>query len=250
MSLAIAGVSNAAGQVVYTDIDPDETIDDSTYEVDFNGDSIVDFTITNNGAGGFAVRMYNDQSNSVMGQNFGGNYNYPDVLSSSAIIGSTANFTANPYYQTLNWNGCTYTNSQWCGGITDRFVGVAFNVGSDVHYGWIQLDVPEDAATFTIKGFAFDATPGEAIFAGDQGLGTDDNNFVDFVQFMDADGNLNVSAATVIEDVTIHNIAGQSVIQTTVNNNRGVIALNNLSNGIYIATVTIEGQRKSFKLVK
>ncbi len=250
MSLAIAGVSNAMGQVDYTDIDPDETIDDTSYDVDFNNDGTIDFTITNSGASGAAVRMYNTQSNSVLGANFGGNYNYPYVLVNSAPIASSGNFTAHPYYQTLNWNGCAYTNSNWCGGITDAFVGVRFNVGAEQHYGWIQLDVPADATTFTIKGFAFEATPDTEILAGDTGLGIDQNAFEGFTYFMDENSNLNLKAATAIESVSVFNVLGQNVINKSLNANSALVAMDGMTSGVYIATVTIEGQKQSFKVIK
>jgi len=250
MSLAIAGISDATGQVVYTDIDPDETVDNTLFEVDFNDDGIVDFEITNEGAGGAAVRMYNDNSNSVMGVNFGGNYNYPSVLSSGSLIGSVANFTAHPVYQTLNWDGCAYTNSQWCDGQVDKFVGVRFNVGSDQHYGWIQLDVPADASTFTIKGFAFEATPDADILAGDQGtLGLGDANFKDFNYALDSANNLSLTANTAMERLSLVNVLGQQVMDRALSSNSEVIDLNGLSSGLYIARVSIEGAAKTFKIV-
>lgn len=250
MSLAIAGVSDAAGQVIYTDIDPDETIDDTSYDVDLNDDGTVDFSIHNSGAGGNAVRIYNDQSNSVLGQNFGGNYNYPDVLNSGDPIGSSGNFTMHPNYQTLNWNGCSYTNSQWCGGQVDKFVGLRFNVGGDQHYGWIQLDVPADGSTFTIKGFAFDATPDAEILAGDTGLGINDAAFEGFNYFVDANNALNLSATSVIDNVTIHNVLGQQVINRAIDGTSAVIDLSAQQSGLYLVTVTIEGTRKTVKVVR
>jgi hypothetical protein len=250
MSLAIAGVSNAMGQVVYTDVDPDETVDDGIFEVDFNDDGIVDFEITNNGAAGNAVRMYNDNSNSVMGVNFGGNYNYPSVLNSGSLIGDVANFTAHPVYQTLNWDGCAYTNSQWCDGQVDKFVGVRFNVGSDQHYGWIQLDVPADASTFTIKGFAFESTPDADILAGDQGtLGLGDANFNDFNYALDSRNNLILTSNTAMERLTLVNVLGQQVMDRALSSNSESVDLNNLNSGLYIARVSIEGTAKTFKIV-
>ncbi|RDK84238.1 T9SS type A sorting domain-containing protein [Marinirhabdus gelatinilytica] len=250
LSLAIAGVSNAAGQVVYTDIDPDETIDDTNFEVDMNADGTVDFTIHNEGAGGLAVRIYNDQSNSVLGQNFGGNYNYPTVLNEGDSIGPGNSFTMHPNYQTLNWNSCAYTNSQWCGGQVDKYVGLRFNVGGNQHYGWIQLDVPADASTFTIKGFAFDATPDTEIAAGDQGtLGVDDNLFANFNYFVN-NGQLNLVAATAMENISIYSITGQQVANKALSGTNELVDIATLTSGVYLANVTIEGTKKTIKFVK
>ncbi len=46
MSAALLGAANAAGQVVYTDVDPDETITTATaggFNIDLNADGTFDF---------------------------------------------------------------------------------------------------------------------------------------------------------------------------------------------------------------
>ena len=71
MSMAIAGLTDASGQIVYTDVDPDfaggVTID---YGLDLNNDGTVDFNIdagTISSGAYFAVQM---DDNGISGNSF------------------------------------------------------------------------------------------------------------------------------------------------------------------------------------
>jgi|GEM_PF-462114 len=264
MSAAILGTANAAGQVVYTDI-TDEVIDGANaplfYQVDFNGDNVVDINIGMlnfvGGPGAIAVGSAGPSFTEVFNGNAiagvaASNFYYPSNITSGTIIGS-----ATPVFTSARGDMYVYAcypNSAWCGEVTDGFIGAYFQVGGDSHYGWLRLDLASNgsggAGVMTIKDFAFEATPDAPIVAGDTGLSVGENAFQNFTQFVDANKDLNMSAQGIIEDVTIFNIAGQQLINTTINNSRGTVALGNLSNGIYLATVTVDGQRKTFKIAR
>ncbi|QNJ96956.1 T9SS type A sorting domain-containing protein [Constantimarinum furrinae] len=250
LSLAIAGVSDAAGQIIYTDIDPDETITGSNYMLDLDGDTSIDYDIIAR-SDVPAVRVYNSNSNSILGLNFGGNYNYPLALSSGAPISSGQNFYQHSVYQTLNWGGCTYTNSQWCGGQVDKYLGLRFNIGGDTHYGWVRLDVPADGSNFTIKDYAYESTPDMAIAAGDTGgLGVGDEAFSNFQFLVDTNNQLVLKAAVAMDNVDIYNVLGQKVISQDLTSTNETIDLSAQTSGIYLATVTIEGAQRTIKVVK
>tara|TARA_R110002124_G_scaffold87407_1_gene225107 strand:- start:142008 stop:142841 length:834 start_codon:yes stop_codon:yes gene_type:complete len=257
LSAAILGVADASGQIIYTDVDPDEVLTGTRFLLDLNGDSTVDYEISNDGVfsgvtPGTTARVYTSNSSSILGMNAGGNYNYPFALNEGDPISSGGTtWITNSNYQTLNWMGCAYTNSQWCDGQVDKYLGLRITVGSDMHYGWVRLDIPADASSITVKDYAFNSVAGEPIDAGDQGVivGLEDQIFEGFTQFVDANKNLQLSAATTMERIVLHNILGQQVITKDLNSQNETVSLAALKSNIYIATVTIDGRSKSFKLV-
>lgn len=54
----------------------------------------------------------------------------------------------------------------------EKFLGVRFYIGDNLHYGWIRISMPEEIAPLTIIDWAYEQTPDMAIQAG-QGLGED-----------------------------------------------------------------------------
>jgi hypothetical protein len=251
LTVAIAGVSDATGQIQYTDVDPDETITGATYNLDLDGDGTVDYVIHNDGGGASAVRVYTDNSSSILGSNAGGNYNYPYAISSGEPIDDgQAQWITAPVYQTLNWQGCAYTNSNWCDGQVDKYLGLRITVGGGTHFGWVRLDVPAAGTSFTVKDYALELTPDTSIEAGDDGvLGTDDQNFNGFVQFV-SDNQLNLRANNAMSSAAVYDITGKQVITQNLSTTNAQVNLAGLNTGVYIARVTIDGAEKTFKFVK
>lgn len=81
-------------------------------------------------------------------------------------------------------------------------------------------------------------------------LGVSDNALEGFTYFVDVNNQLNLSASTSFENVVLYNMLGQQVISQKLNSNNETISLSGLQSGIYIATVSVEGASKSFKIVK
>lgn len=81
-------------------------------------------------------------------------------------------------------------------------------------------------------------------------LGVDDNSFNNFVHFVDANNQLNLSADTSMESLALYNMLGQEVLSQKLNNTNEAINIASLQTGMYIASVSIEGNRKSFKIIK
>ena len=50
--------------------------------------------------------------------------------------------------------------------LTDSYLGLRFQIGSQQHYGWARLDVDIVFPYFTIKDYAYEATPNTSILAG------------------------------------------------------------------------------------
>jgi hypothetical protein len=81
-------------------------------------------------------------------------------------------------------------------------------------------------------------------------LGVADNTFNNFNYFVDINNQLNLSANSAMESLTVYNVLGQQVVSQKLENTNESVNISALNSGIYIATVSIEGITKSFKIVK
>jgi hypothetical protein len=80
-------------------------------------------------------------------------------------------------------------------------------------------------------------------------LSVDDVNFNGF-KYVVADNELNLFASTAMDKITLHNMLGQQVLSQKLDSNNEAISLSGLQSSVYIATVSIDGATKSFKIVK
>jgi hypothetical protein len=258
ISAAILGTADAAGQIVYTDI-ADVTIDTGGdfLGIDFDDDGIVDINVglLNFTGGPGAVANGSDgtsfNGNGIVGVPASGFY-YPSNLADGVTVDG-----GSPILTSVRGDMYVYAcypNSQWCGEVVDGFLGAKFDVGGNSHYGWVRLDVLSNGAggvgTMIFKDFAYESTPDTGIDTGDTGpLGIGDQAFNDFNYFI-ADNKLNLSAAIAMEQVTVHNVLGQQVIDRALDGTNASIDIAALKSGIYLATVSIEGARKTIKFVR
>lgn len=80
-------------------------------------------------------------------------------------------------------------------------------------------------------------------------LGVTDAVFQGFKHFV-SNNQLNLSANTSMEKVALYNMLGQQVVSQKLSNNNEIVNLAGLQSGVFIATVSIDGASKSFKIVK
>ncbi len=188
-ALAAAPLAMQA-QAVYEDVDPDLTLMlGDGVALDMNGDGTDDFlmsvfstvatsgsaslvqnlaVVSGGGVGAFAG------STAVFGTNtfyFPGAYNAGDAINSTLDwAGNTALGSLNYYtfYTSGGGTPSSFYGGNWVNQ-SDKYLAVRFTAGSDLHYGWIRMDVgAPDATNFiTIKDFAFESQPDVAIDAGD-----------------------------------------------------------------------------------
>ncbi|MBU2929194.1 T9SS type A sorting domain-containing protein [Winogradskyella psychrotolerans] len=235
LSLAIAGLTDVSGQIIYTDVDPDFTggglID---YSLDLDNDGNADFNIDagtlNAGAYNFVqINNASNSSNSILGSQ--PSYIYPFALDNGAIISSGQS----TFYSggTLNFASCYLGvgDSNWCGA-TDKYLGLRFQIAGSTHYGWAKLDVSESGDSFTVKEYAYNATAGEAIEAG-QTLSVDQFalNNVRIVGLNNSIGLYNLPENT---NYNVYDISGKSILNGSINNNSYIIEAKRLSQGVYI----------------
>ncbi|SDW39709.1 T9SS-dependent choice-of-anchor J family protein [Aequorivita viscosa] len=80
-------------------------------------------------------------------------------------------------------------------------------------------------------------------------LSVESNEFEGFSYFVNSNV-LNLSSKTPIQNISLFNMLGQEVLSQKLDSNTEAINLSGLQSSVYIATVTIDGATKSFKIVK
>lgn len=82
-------------------------------------------------------------------------------------------------------------------------------------------------------------------------LKVEDQIFRDFTYYPNpVEERLNLKAATPIEQVEVYNLLGERVIHKQLNGLNAKMMTDHLHSGIYFMKVTIEGNQKTFKIVK
>ncbi|MAZ73465.1 MAG: hypothetical protein CMC70_10000 [Flavobacteriaceae bacterium] len=247
LSVAIAGVADATGQVVYTDVDPDFVggLGDS-FAIDFDGDGTDDVTILQSNNGNYELVQANAGANGVAQFDAGNAYVYASNLAEGASIDGSLMFAS---FGSM-CAGPGYNGSQFCG-TGPSFSGIQFTAGGGTtHYAWVRVDVA-DSENFQVLDYAFEATPNTGIIAGDEGAtaGVEDQLFANFDYFV-SNERLNLSAANVMESVAVYTILGQQVADQKLNGTNGTVNLAALSTGVYVAKVSIDGATKTIKFAK
>lgn len=174
---ALAAGTTAQAQFIYTDID-DTTFSDAIFELDLDGDTIVDFTIEHILAGGQqgnvnAVLIHPGDSlegNLVMGAKVN-NFNYVERVQPGTVIDASQPFNGiggnfDVGYLAFEVDGVAYPNSNWAGPKTDGYLGLRIVKNDTAHYGWLRLDVADSTKSVTIKDWSFNETPDSNHVAG------------------------------------------------------------------------------------
>lgn len=244
-------------QVVYTDI-TDVTLTPvvgrETLAIDLNNDGTTDFTI-------FAL----DTTIVEQGQNIPADGCAIDIHGNNEVNATSQTLATGQIKAVIaNSNGDTFDNSgaymngsssgyRFPGGVlgigtsiisggnfnntTDKFIAVKFEIGvsmATTHYGWIRVDVADDAASVTIKDFAYESTPDLAINASITSI--NEQELAEANVFY-ANSELNINGVKGTYNVAVVDLLGKSISNTSVNNN-SVITLNNINNGIYLVKIT------------
>ncbi len=236
LSLALAGIADASGQIDFTDVDPDfEGGLNDSFAIDFDEDGVDDVTIAQ-------TDIYLRATGNVVGSGSGGIY-YAANLSEGTLISAVDSFQA--FGDLCYGNG--YPNS-FCATGPEGFLGVQFDISGETHFGWVQL-AGIDSENFILLAYAYEETPGVGIEAGDGILSLEDNTIEGLTSFV-SNGVLTINARNPLENITIHNVNGQVVASQKLASTTETVDLNALSTGVYIATVQSEGRLKAIKFVK
>jgi len=177
------------GQVVFTDINPDTLLQNNTFDIDFDNDGIREFAIQQYTSTYYqAERRVNllagvDPANRPMASlanfMFWSAYT-PQNLPAGNPIGPGGPFLnfgvigGQGIYGMLmvkKWmQQGMGSNFYWTGRgpflDSTGYIGVEFNSNGNIYYGWIQCAIDNEVQGITITGYAYDATPGHYIIAG------------------------------------------------------------------------------------
>ena len=194
ITVAVAGT----GQVIYTDINPDSVNVDhlDVTLIDFDGDGTDDFTLVKlitstsgtfaygSGVVSYGLNTEGAYGSAGSGSNAGwmasgtsSNIQLANVTAGAAIGGAGSFRTSQGVLGLVQ--GVTYgapfsayntsTSEGAFMGATDGYIGVKFDIAGAAHYGWVRVDLSADGTTLTVKDYAYEATAGTAINAGDVG---------------------------------------------------------------------------------
>lgn len=165
-ALGLTAADGATAQIVYTDVDPDESIMDIDRPIDFDNDGDpemllreqVGSTVT---FANFENTIGPDNLTGIVGNTVGG-YTYFLPLSASAPISSGNNILPARLFFSFTYQGADPNG--WLG--TDAFAGIEFTLNDGTHYGWISLEIPPGGGAIILKGYAYETAVGTPINAG------------------------------------------------------------------------------------
>lgn len=244
--------ATANAQVVYTDIDPDVTIsvEPDSLIIDMNNDGTWDFKILKTTAASSTngIRMNANTGNEILGVNTYATYFVASALNAGAPINNAAgawNGTMNGGMITLAW-GTSYGYWQ---GVTDKYLGLRFQVSGNTHYGWARLDVAAGGTSAIIKDFAYQATPDSTILAGDTvTIGVSEiasNNAA--IKLRNNELSINAKANY---DVLVIDLTGRIVYEGIINKGSNRISLLTQPSGVYIVRLINEFESIEQKIIR
>lgn len=172
----VAAIPDANADIVYVDI-PDVTLELGDFTTaEFDGDGVVDFAFGlssgNSGDwtfirafGSISFLTYGNATNMFIGYS-GAILPYGSALGSGALIGPDASFVEGLYNQVFMasiYSGITYGQF---GDAEDHYLGFKFDIGGELHYGWIRVNCTVGPVTLTVRDWAYDDEANTPIIAG------------------------------------------------------------------------------------
>jgi hypothetical protein len=245
LAFALFSAEDVNGQIVYTDIE-DFTTNSGNYFLDLNNDGIFEFTIDGNSS---SVIIFDDNSDNT----FVGNNNFADALSENFDINDTATFNSQFSYANLVriYFDSTYSNGNstfplfscygdWCD-VTDRYIGLRFNINGSDHYGWVRLDLSFDSnnsgAEWTIKDYAYNDTPGDSILAGETETLDLEDIAINNVRVVALNKTIGIYNLPLQTTYRLFDITGKQVMKGLTDQNIHTIEASTLSDGIFILEI-------------
>lgn len=271
--LSILTFTYTFAQVNYTDINPDEVLNATyvgeSYSIDFNNDSNIELVIfatkvDTTIAGSFPTTITGVAINTMGNTEIVGQIQtlgtetllVADTLNSGDVIDGSLNYVNSSSPAIFPGVGLGAKESmlnQYIGQFSDvgmKYFGVKFEVGANVHYGWVRVSLTANCDQLTIDSYGFEATPSAQILAGDMGGGqtVSINENFDNLKLYTFDSQL------FIEDngqaqVEVYNLIGNKMLSFS-NNGKSITSIETLPTGIYLVNYTKGNVTQTFKVVK
>jgi len=274
-SLLMSGLASAQN-IQYTDVNPDVVLDKTSgpFEIDMNVDTGIDITFqvasfNGNGSSTYMgipfTYVYNgSQANAVPGP-LGGVQG--QVIGSSSTFGVTALNGGDAITSANNFSSqsaalgvkgvvsvpafnITYNINQGeFLGVNQKFLGMKFSAGTNIHYGWVRLSLDTLDPTglkLTIHDYAYNINPNEQILAGEGAVsGLNQVSVEDKVSIksMLDQININVTPDLIGGQVKLISLEGREVYCVKITDVNTQIVLNDITTGIYqVQTIFDQGQ--------
>lgn len=214
-----------------------------SYDIDIDGDNVIDFSVSFNSTyyGNTAIPVLTNNNVGTNGINgsigtFGGNsFLYPLNLNAGEQVDSNMSFNSTMSYGTLNYAGLSYGNFV----DSEGYIGVAFDVSGDIHYGWIKLSTNADGTEFTIVSTAYNDTAGEGIGTG-QTVGIVENRNISF-NVSSNENSINITSDETLLNSTVQVIDLQGkIILTDVIKSTNTTINTDFPKGIYVVNIISE----------
>lgn len=165
--------------------------------------------------------------------------NLNDPINASATWLDTSD-SANEYYNAVDVDGLG-AFAGTCATGTDVYLGVRFTIGSNLHYGWVLVNIATNASTTTIKAFGYEETADTEILAGAQPSSASINKNVlsSSVYPNPALNVLNIEINEEVASINVLTLDGKVVASV---NNDSKIDVSGLNSGLYIyQVITVAG---------
>ena len=235
---AVLASSAVNSQIVYTNVDPDIIIDTASgqYNLDFNADAMIDVTLNV-----MNVMEFTSISTSTSAVYAGSLAVVTPGIGAGVFGGSSMAALAVDITITSSSSSYQISNGAFLG-VTDKFLGVKFLIGTNTHYGWARLDVSANADTIRLKDYAYNVAVDSPILAG-QTLGLDAisvENKVTIKTTLD-NATINVTPDLIGGRVVMFNIAGQEIKVVQITDVNTEILYEGVETGIYTITSQFDG---------
>lgn len=254
MAACLVAMKTAEAQIIYEDI-ADVTIEPiDTFNIDLDMNGTFDFEFRA-GTGNSGTQTFGsifgvvtsasvgNPSNQIAGT-VGAFYDYASAFNAGVTVNAANNWLSYPSYSNSGvivsfFQGNVYGNFAGAG---DKFLALKFKIGSELHYGWMRLNVTVDPVVITIKDYAYNATANAAVITGDTATSTGINSISDngniFAYSFGKMVHITSSEQSImITGINIINLSGEVVFSNALNKNNAAIDLNELPDGIYTVQI-------------
>jgi len=245
LSLSILGISELNGQIVYhPNVDISGPGDTTLNLNPIDGitpvgvaDAIDDFRIFYSGsfpsAALIRVEVFNNNS---INANSGGIGVYPYALGPGIAISNSNvyKWDSGQFQSLVVYDDCQY--GYWCSA-TGMYLGLKFDINGNTHYGWAKLDVDAATMSWTLKEFAFNATPDEKIDTGQTAILSVEGSIFSKTKIAVLEKNISVKNLQGNTDYNLYSITGQRVLNGKMNQKEYSINGESLTSGLYILEI-------------
>jgi hypothetical protein len=253
----LSGLS-ANSQIIYTDVNPDETyIANEQYFLDVNNDGIDDYIIEQVDSIIFGNPLVGVQLRSVGTVNEAvyetGSLTFLKGLALNDLIDVNETWTVPspslPAGGVYTIGTSDFAAGDWSDGL-EHYAGLHFVFGPDMYYGWVRFTVASDGLSFTIMDYAYHVTKGAFILAGASVDGVEENEITGFTMQQNGTQIWIRNEISFQNEIEMFDLSGKLISSEKMNSGVLNMDLSPYENGIYIVRCTNEKGTREFKVCR